>query len=281
MGKLHIAFSGGRTSALMTRMLLENVRDKYEDIKVVFANTGQEDERTLEFVNRCDKEYKFNTVWVEANVLDNRKGIGTSFKIVDFETASRKGEPYEAVIAKYGIPNQTWQICSRELKTNTVRAYLRSLGWKRKDYHSAIGIRSDEVHRVSARMEADRVIYPLIEWWPTTKADVIAFWKRNTFDLILPEHRGNCTWCWKKSKRKLLTLAQESPEIFDFPARMEKLYGHVGFEENNRVFFRGRQSTQELLEEARTTEINAFIDPNYLDTPGSCSESCEPFTAKG
>ena len=281
MKKLHIAFSGGRTSALMTKMLLDNVSHKYDAVKVVFANTGQEDERTLEFVDRCDKEFGFNTVWVEANVLSNKKGIGTSFKVVDFETASRDGEPYEAVITKYGIPNQTWQICSRELKTNTVRAYLRSIGWRKKGYHSAIGIRSDEVHRVSARMEADRIVYPFVEWWPTTKADVIAFWKKNNFDLNLPEHRGNCTWCWKKSKRKLLTLAQETPEIFDFPARMEKLYGHVGFEKDARVFFRGRQSTEELLREARTTVIDRFVDVNYLDEPGGCTESCEPFTAKG
>lgn len=282
--KLHIAFSGGRTSAYMTHYLLKTNRHQYDDIKVVFANTGQEDEETLIFVDKCDKEFGFNVVWIEAHVISNEKGIGTKHKIVDFKTASRKGEPYEAVIAKYGIPNQTWQICSRELKSVPARSYLRSIGWKRKDYVSALGIRFDEVHRVSSNMARDRVIYPLIEHNPMTKQGVRSFWMNQSFDLNLPEHKGNCVWCWKKSKRKLLTLAKEDPTIFDFPKRMEEQYGHVGLEKEPRVFFRGRTSTFQLLEESRKHfipfeekpfQINMFDE--YLDSPGGCSESCDGF----
>ena len=50
---LVISFSGGRTSAYMTHLLLQQ-RDLWKDVIVLFANTGQEDERTLDFVNNCD-----------------------------------------------------------------------------------------------------------------------------------------------------------------------------------------------------------------------------------
>lgn len=280
---LHIAFSGGRTSAYMTKILLERWKDKYENIVVVFANTGQENEQTLEFVRDCDDNFRFNTIWVEAEV-NPKMGKGTAHRIVNFETASRDGRPFEDVIRKYGIPNQTWQICSRELKENTVRSYIRSIGWKRKDYVSAIGIRADEVHRVSANMVKQRVIYPLVEDFPRSKQYVLNWWRKQTFDLNLREHQGNCKWCWKKSKRKLLTLANETPEIFDFPMRMENEYGHIGHEKEPRVFFRGRESTKDILEQSKNhftpwTETlrtdDMFIE--LIDEPGGCSESCEPF----
>lgn len=279
---LHIAFSGGRTSAYMSERLKE-IEHKYDKVVRVFANTGQENEATLQFVKDCDDNLGFNTVWVEAEV-NPIPGKGTTHRIVNFETASRDGRPFEDVIKKYGIPNQTWQICSRELKEVTVRSYLRSLGWKRKDYVSAIGIRADEVHRVSANMVKQRVIYPLIEQFPVDKPFILDWWRKQSFDLQLREHQGNCKWCWKKSKRKLLTLAIETPEIFEFPARMEEQYGHVGHEEKPRVFFRNRESTKDILNQSkhqfdmwRESPENYDLFRELIDEPGGCSESCEPF----
>lgn len=279
MRKLHIAFSGGRTSAYMTKFLLENSASMFDETVVVFANTGQEWEQTLEFVNNCDTNFNFNTVWVEA-VIHPEKGIGTGHKVVAFDTASRNGEPFEAMIAKYGIPNRTWQICSRELKANTVRSYLRSIGWKKKDYYSAIGIRHDEIHRISANCERDRLVYPLAEWHKVDKLFINTWWAQQEFNLKLKEHQGNCKWCWKKSKRKLLTIAKETPEVFQFPAKMELLYGKAG-NPNRReraVFFQNYTSTLELLAEA-DKPFDKFVDTFHedLDAPNGCDESCEVF----
>lgn len=47
--KYQISFSGGRTSAYMTKMLLDNFNDKYDFI-VTFANTGMEHNKTLDFI---------------------------------------------------------------------------------------------------------------------------------------------------------------------------------------------------------------------------------------
>jgi len=59
------------------------------------------------------------------------------------------------------------------------------------------------------------------------KKTILLWWKQQTFDLNLLEHLGNCVWCWKKSDRKLKTLAIDYPEIFDFPKRMERKYRHI------------------------------------------------------
>lgn len=291
MNNLLSAFSGGRTSAYMSKWLKENKSAYYDTIKFVFANTGQEYEETLEFVNRCDKEFDLNIVWVEAKVNPELRK-GTTFKIVNFETASRNGEPYEDVIKKFGIPNQSHPICTRELKLRPIQAYLKSIGWRKKDYQTALGIRTDEPHRISSRCVEDRIIYPLIEFHPTDKAFINEWWMNQNFNLYLPEHKGNCKWCWKKSKRKLLTLAREDINIFEFPKRMEENYGRIGGEfrkvnasvYKDRVFFRGNQSTKELLEESKLP-FNKFTDKNYIyedyfDAPNGCTESCEIFPTK-
>lgn len=272
---LIISFSGGRTSAYMTRLLLQQ-RDQWKDVIVLFANTGQEDERTLEFVHNCDTFFDFNTVWLEALVTPE-KGVGTSYQKVNYSTASRDGTPFESVIAKYGIPFTKSPHCTRELKQYPIQAYVRSLGLKKSDYRMAIGIRADEIDRMSPTAAVNSLIYPLVEHG-VTKQDVLNWWRGQPFDLDIPEHHGNCLWCWKKSFRKLLTLMDERPEVFDFPERMERLYGNTGAVANKLgveiKFFRGFKSVQDLRNMAKEG-YNEFVDQHYLDISNGCTESCE------
>lgn len=277
--RLFISFSGGRTSARMTKLLLDNPTHK--EVIVGFANTGREDERTLEFVDRCDRELGFNTVWIEAKI-NRRHGDGTTFEIVDFITAAREGEPFEAVIEKYGIPNPNFRHCTRELKLNPITAYLRSIGWGPGTYDTAIGIRADEIDRMSINAKANRIIYPLIKWG-IRKSDVLSWWAGQSFDLELPEHYGNCVTCWKKSDRKLLTLAAENPRLFDFFDRMEKTYPDAGpgdFDRPRR-FFRKNRSTLDIIALAQepferyTPELELQFE---MDLGSGCEESCELYS---
>jgi len=284
---LFISFSGGKTSAFMTKWLLRNKREDYGEIVILFANTGQEDERTLEFVNRCDKEWGLGVVWLEA-VVDPIIGNGTMFNVVDFETANRDGRIYEDVIKKYGIPNQAYPHCNRELKLAPMEKYIDSIGWKKGSYETAIGIRADEMDRVSKYMVEKKLIYPLCEWIRVNKQMITDWWKMQPFNLELEEHLGNCTWCWKKSKRKLLTLCADRPEIFEFPLKMEELHGLAGsnIDGNKRVFFRQNTSTIKLME-ASTQPFERFtgndnwtnldlFDPD-MDGANGCSSGCEVY----
>jgi hypothetical protein len=288
--RLFISFSGGETSGFMAQWLLTNKAHEYDEVLCLFANTGQENEETLRFVQRCDEAFGLNVVWIEADIdLDDR--ANSSFRVVDYWSASRKGEPFEKVIQAYGIPNPDWLHCTRELKTRPMKKYLRSIGWKSGTYDTAIGIRADEIDRMDPKAKDFRLWYPLIEAVEMTKPRINWFWKDQPFRLRLKGYEGNCATCWKKSTRKLLTIMQEHPEEFDFNERMERLYGHVHPEgHEDRVFFRQNTSTLELREMAKRGGFSPAIDdaqiyedqlsfPFDLDEPGGrdCSgESCEP-----
>jgi len=274
--QLTVSNSGGRTSAYMTKRLL----DDGHELDVVFANTGQEHERTLEFIRKCDEVWGFNTTWIEA-AIDPRRGVGVRHKVVSFETASRNGEPFEALIAKEGIPNQSRPRCSHRLKALAMASYRREAGTD--GLPVAIGIRADERRRVSKDAVASGIVYPWVDWFPTDKPTILAWFRKQPFDLELPEHLGNCTWCWKKTISKHLRLIRECPEIYDFPRRMEREYGHIAASDEagkyaRHVFFRGNRSTDDLFEIAsHATQIDLFREIIEEDATNECGESCEAF----
>lgn len=271
--KIISSFSGGKTSAYMTIKL----KQKYPDLIVLFANTGQENQETLDFVHNCDIEYNLGVIWLEVLVHHGERK-STGFKIVDYELASMEGEPFEEMILKYGIPNKAFPHCTRELKLNPIKAWLKHN--KIVDYKMAVGIRIDEERRSAIDAVKNKLFYPFIEQ-KIDKIDVNDFWEDQPFNLELEDYQGNCKWCWKKSTKKLLRIMQENPEQFDFPERMEQLHGLSGYNEDGtkRVFFRGNVSTKKLK------EMRSYIDDSILsqmtifdnDENSSCSESCEPF----
>lgn len=295
--KLLIGFSGGETSAFMAHWLLQHKSDEYEML-FVFANTGQENEETLEFVDKCDKHFGLNVVWVEA-VITNERGKCTKHRVVSFQTASRNGEPFEAHIQKFGMPNMQNLACTRELKTNAMKSYCRSIGWQRADYEIAIGIRVDEIDRINPKHKEERLIYPLAstKWGiPMTKPKINFFWKQMPFRLNLKGYEGNCMVCHKKSLRKLLTIAKEHPEKFDWAKRMEEKYEQFipkEHQHNKKIqlpvrFYRNHLSVSEILqmseepfEMAKDDAQNYYIQEELfgheLDISNGCSESCEAF----
>ncbi len=297
MKRLLISFSGGETSAYMTNWILQNWKNQYDEILVVFANTGQENEQTLEFVRCCDAHFGFGTVWIEAIQFHGaRRAAG--FKVVNFDTASRDGTPFEDAIKKYGIPNAKFKDCTRNLKQKPIEAYAKSCGWALGSYDLAIGIRADEIDRMSAAAAQRRIVYPLISPHPMTKPKINSWWGVQPFRLQLRGYQGNCKWCWKKSLRKHLTIIDENPSAYDFPKRMERLYGKVGPEflkdpttrrdplpaDYRRTFFRGNMSVEDLFVEYekkkarfnRADDDASVFDPDF-DVGAGCEESCEVF----
>lgn len=284
--RLCISFSGGETSAMMARLIRSSnsMMADYDEIVTVFANTGQENEQTLEFVDRCDKAFGLGVVWVEADV-NPVHGEGTGGRIVNFVTADRSGRVFESVIDKYGIPNQDYPHCTRELKGNPIRAYLRGIGWAVGTYDTAIGIRLDEVDRMSATAKEQRLVYPLVSRFPSKKPHVNEFWEQQPFRLELKGYQGNCKWCWKKSLRKHLTIISENPAAYDFPERMEREKGDCGAGDAKRVFFRQHRTVADLRHLAATTKFTPASDdarqyqPELfsfdMDAANGCEESCE------
>lgn len=270
---LLISFSGGRTSAYMTHKLMSDdaILSEFEP-HIVFANTGLEHEKTLEFVRNCEtKLFRQPVIWLEA-VINPEKGMGTRYKVVDFETASRKAEPFRAMVAKYTMPNVKFRHCTRELKQAPIYSWCRDrLGGVNVD--TAIGIRADETRRVSqSQNPKQRVMYPLIDRYPTDKQDVLDFWADMPFDLDLPEYLGNCVPCFQKTDKKLLKALQEAPDYFDLIEKMEQEFGTKS---DGQVvhFFRGNRDVSHLR--AMLDEIGRLPENLDLFSGGVCGESCE------
>jgi 3'-phosphoadenosine 5'-phosphosulfate sulfotransferase (PAPS reductase)/FAD synthetase len=176
----------------------------------------------LQFVDRCDKEWGLNIIWLEAFV-NYEKGKGTSYKIVNFKTSSRNGEPFEDMLKKYPLPNNIASNCTRELKQRPIDAYLRD-NYKGFDITRVIGIRADEAHRKSIHAEKDKIIYPLCDEIPFNERMVRDFWDKQSFDLGLKDYEGNCDLCFKKSLKKRLTIIKENPEKAKWWLDMENKY---------------------------------------------------------
>ena len=274
--------SGGRTSAYMTKRLLDECSNDYEML-ICFANTGQENNETLDFVNECDNRFGFNTVWIEAVVNDGR--VACTHKVVNYESASRKGEPFESVVAKYGLPNNGYPHCTRELKENPIHSYVKSIGWKKGEYYTALGIRADEPRRIKRNKTVQNKLYPLVDLFPSDKLDVMDFWADQRFDLKLHDYQGNCKWCYKKSAKKLFKILDDDISIFDFPMMLEQKYGKVG---SNKIKGEIVSEPRTLFRNYMTAEnmIRLFNETNYKqesfvfndEEDGGCSESCEVFT---
>ena len=285
--RLLVSFSGGETSALMSRLIHERWHNRYDQIITVFANTGLENEETLQFVQQCDAAFGWGVIWIEA-VTDLQRGKGVTARIVDFDTADRTGAPFEAMIVKHGIPGPGFIHCTRELKERAITAYCRSIGWEAGSYDTAIGIRIDEIDRVNPKMREKRLIYPLASAWPHRKPDVNANWDRQPFRLKLKGYQGNCRTCWKKTLRKHLTIMSETPEAYDFFERMEKEHPLAGANPRNepKRFFRNNLTVADIRrlvaegnfepaeDDAAVYQLDIFQGLE-LDVGGGCEESCE------
>jgi 3'-phosphoadenosine 5'-phosphosulfate sulfotransferase (PAPS reductase)/FAD synthetase len=223
-----ISFSGGRTSAYMLWRVLQSNGGLPDEAIVCFANTGKEEEATLKFVDRCSKEWGVPITWVEYRDAEETKD---RFQVVTFETASRNGEPFEAIIRKRNyLPNPVSRFCTVEMKVRAIHRYLKSIGWT--EWESMLGIRADEQRRLAkignqVYGKHEEKIAPLGRVG-ITKEMVGEFWRNQPFDLELPNMNGvtmhgNCDLCYLKGGAQILSLIQEKPERAVWWAKMEAL----------------------------------------------------------
>lgn len=142
--------SGGKSSMAQAIIIKQRYGHKFEQV-CIFANTGMENEETLEFLDKCDREYNLNIIWLEAVVHEH--GKGNTYRITDFENAYRIEQykdplhPFHAHVKKNGIPNATYPQCSDRLKEQVIESYKKTNGLK--GVKQALGFRIDEENRAT------------------------------------------------------------------------------------------------------------------------------------
>lgn len=145
--KIILSLSGGESSGV----LAYNLFTSGFDVVYIFANTGLENNETLDFIHNMEKEWGVNVVWLEA-VVNPKHGEGITHRVTSYEKAFRANQykdsdhPYHAFIRKCGIPNQTYKQCSDRLKQLVIEDYKKKNGLQGVKH--ALGMRLDEPNRV-------------------------------------------------------------------------------------------------------------------------------------
>jgi hypothetical protein len=249
-----VNISGGRTSGFMG-YLMRGLPDHH----FIFQNTGREHPKTYDFLHKMETEWGLPITWLEYSCPDPSKKA--TFKIVDFETANRKGKPFRELIIKRhrAIPNQFKRFCTIEMKTKTARRYIRSLGCE--EWYYALGYRADEPHRKTHDdIKAQRSITPL-EWLNVTVNDVANFWSKQPFDLELPympngkTFHGNCMGCFWHSEYQHAHLCKHHPEEYQWLVDQENEMGYT---------FNNNYSYEELREQLKDRDWDTLSQNDEL-----------------
>lgn len=127
---LVLACSMGETSMFLVIWCLENLNHIYNMV-VICSNTGQEENESIEFADKCEKHYGVKIHWIEAKVHHGKRKSST-YSIKTYDTLTRKNDwqqrddtPFEEVIKKYNLPNHSRLHCTRELKMNPIKAFAK------------------------------------------------------------------------------------------------------------------------------------------------------------
>jgi 3'-phosphoadenosine 5'-phosphosulfate sulfotransferase (PAPS reductase)/FAD synthetase len=271
-GPALISFSGGRTSGYMLRMILDAHSGKLpDDVHVTFANTGKEREETLRFVHECGSRWGVYVNWLERDGKD-------AFQAVGFNSASRSGEPFAALIAEQGyLPNVANPWCSIALKQRVARQFARTVFGDGR-YFSVVGLRYDERGRRDNALS--RAFKKKDSWTPlcplytarVTQKDVRAWWRKQDFDLGLHGFEGNCDGCFQKSAR-LYEVERYSPGSLDWWIEQERLVADTA-EHDARHWILGRSYGEIRDAIARQPDmfLNAF--DNDPDEDAECGLGC-------
>lgn len=237
-----LSFSGGRSSAYMLHQTLEANGGMPDGSKVVFANTGKEMPQTLDFVNECSQRWGVTIIWVELgrvrsdDIYESGRHKGKpryqyETAVVDYETASRRGEPFEALIkARNMLPNPVARFCTADLKVRRVFDVTKGI-----ETHF-VGIRADEqrraqrIHRRRDEKDGRITLCPMYVAG-ITAGDVGRFWRQQPFDLQLTNDNGttpmgNCDLCFLKGKRKIKSIIAAEPERVKWWEDMEAEVGN-------------------------------------------------------
>lgn len=222
---IFVQVSGGRTSGYLAYLY------KDKDVKFLFQNTGMEHAATYDFLDRLDREFRLNLIWLE---YDNGE-----VKEVCYKTANRDKKPMKQLIKKrQAIPNREKRFCTIELKIKTARRWIRKQGILQ--WNNLLGYRADEPERLLTlpkRSDAGKNVKefcyaPLAEKGITSK-DIGEFWSNMHFDLNLPMMPngktvgGNCMGCFMHSEYQHAQLCKTNPDHFKWLIDIEKEYGHT------------------------------------------------------
>lgn len=301
-----LGVSGGRSSAYQVAHIVEANGSVPRGAICTFENTGKEREETLVFVDRMDRHFQLDLLW-----LEHDPEAPGRVKRVTFETAARNGEPFDAFLSDIvpkrrdgtagvrPLPNPAQRSCTATLKTKTLHRYVRQhLGWSMR-YYSVLGFRADERARYERRVKADlkrgwdeggKAVFPMYRAG-AVQADVQAFFPWDPekaacelevpFTLELDSNWGNCDFCFMKSTWKIKEQmvyealryqvrielgATPPPTVQWWIAKEERVSDRPG------PFRLDRPTFRELWAQVCAGDLESAVPEGKEDACGTCSD---------
>lgn len=279
------------SAGLSSVMMAIKIKEWYPDHNIInmMANTSKERKESLEFMNECDKYFGLNLIWIEAKF--NERGKGVDYIVKDYDSLFTNGEIYEDGISKFGIPSVVNKWCNRDLKYEPMKKFANDY-FGEDNYSIAIGIRADELDRVSDHYFTNNIFYPLLDHNIDSRLRN-KFWHDKPIKIKIPAYKGNCDLCFKKSNRKIWTILKEEPKVSEWWMKMEEKYSDIAIEgkpvynsfiekDGGHYFFRENNSTKKMIERSKTEKFRKATDEyiyesDLFDYEDECGSACVPF----
>ena len=251
-----VSVSGGKDSTATLLLALET--NWQDDVRAVFADTGNEHDLTLEYVCYLEQATGLRIEWVKADfaneLIRKRKNLeriaagepeieiykGREFKHPWTPEAARKAIPFmeatgnpflDLCILKGGFPSRSKLFCSEKLKHEPMEAWTYSLIDEGHSVEVWQGVRADESPK--------RAKQPDFEWGPviSTRRPILRWGVERVFEQhrrhgIKPNplytmgfRRVGCMPCINSGKADLATMAQRFPEQVEKIREYERVVG--------------------------------------------------------
>ena len=117
---------------------------------------------------------------------------------------------------------------------------------------------------VKSNSRRNPAIFPIFEA-KNTLPEIFSFWNKQSFDLNLQMHHGNCQGCFLKSRYRLDLVAKEDPDALDWWIAQEaKIIGSATAK--NHTFRKDRPSYESIVKQSKM-QLPLFTD---FDDTVSC-----------
>lgn len=271
-----VSISGGKDSTASLLVAID--QHPYDDIRAVFADTGNEHPATYDAVRYLEQatgvtvewlKQDFSEAWWRKRDYIQHKWAGKGVPDADIERAlsamnkGPTGNPFlDLCIIKGRFPSRLAQFCTQFLKTEPLTEHAMEL----IDEHGAVeswqGVRANESARRAKLPEREDVggglsiFRPILRW---TVEDVFACHRRHGIEpnplYSLGMERVGCFPCINSKKSEVREIASRFPEHID---RIEEWEAAVGAASKraHSTFFAGANTGDNLTSAQAHAQAN-------------------------
>lgn len=200
-------FSGGVTSAVACKLALQ----QYEDVEVVFIETGSHHPDLMRFLKDCEKWFNHKITILQSKYKDH------------FDVIEREG--------CISIPSKNYYPCTKHLKVR-VRQEFEAKHPEITSYIWGFEKGNKEENRAKRMVESYpqyNHIFPLIEN-NLDKASCITLLEQE--NITIPQmykygyHNNNCIGCIRGAKGYWNKIRKDFPNVFNRMAKLERKIGN-------------------------------------------------------